>query len=352
MSTSRRTPTAAGRGPLGRAFGSAKNQKSSDPQATDTPVAFASPLFAALGEGISADGGGWKYRCPVHDDTTPSLIVHLRRQVGEWRVVAHCKGCGANGVAVCEALGLDWWQALYVSSPPSWIPSEQDERPPYVEPLSEAKVLRYIDYLSESIQLLAYLHEHRGLDAETVRRYQVGWDDQRDRYVIPIRDASGTLVNLRRYLPDAPPGSPKMINSSGHGSPPRLFPSPSGKGPLVVCEGEWDCLLLNQHGIPSVTSTHGAGTWLDTWNQHFAGRHVAFLYDVGAEDQALQPATSLAAGVGRRCGPASVRVVRLPLPHKGDDVTDWFVTYRRSATELRQLINAAAPLGGQGRRRS
>jgi hypothetical protein len=33
--------------------------------------------------------------------------------------------------------------------------------------------------------------------------------------------------------------------------------------------------------------------------------------------------------------------VDLPLPSKGDDLTDWFVEYGRSAGELRDVCNAA-----------
>lgn len=319
-------------------------------------------------EGVVSEGKyHWKALCPCHDDNDPSLLVDVRLHDVRRVTFARCVACGANGVDVCRLLGLPLGRVLYGNPP--------DDRPKRsrVEPLGEEKVTRYVSDLWDDPKLLDYLHTDRGLGDETLRRYEIGWDSGRERYTIPIRDRHGDLVNLRRYRPSPPADVPKMINAKGHGSPARLYPLPLPSGNIVVCEGEWDCLLLNQHGIPAVTSTHGAGAWREEWNALFVGRPVAYLYDVGADHHATDHATGLAAtrghaqatraaprrqrqrrgGVGGRAAssPASVRVVHLGFPRKGDDVTDWFVTYGRTARELRDLINASAPLGrGKGGR--
>lgn len=45
-----------------------------------------------------------KALCPVHQEKTPSL--HITELDGD-RIVMHCFGCGANGVEICQAAGID-----------------------------------------------------------------------------------------------------------------------------------------------------------------------------------------------------------------------------------------------------
>jgi hypothetical protein len=45
---------------------------------------------------------GYSACCPVHEDKSPSLSITEKDGV----ILAHCFGCGANGLAVVEALNL------------------------------------------------------------------------------------------------------------------------------------------------------------------------------------------------------------------------------------------------------
>ena len=47
--------------------------------------------------------GKWMACCPCHSDRTPSLA--LKEDNGQ--VLIHCFGCGATGIDVCGALGID-----------------------------------------------------------------------------------------------------------------------------------------------------------------------------------------------------------------------------------------------------
>ena len=62
-------------------------------------------IFLDKLEKVKTMGGG-KYNacCPVHTEKTPSLGIRLLE--GE-RIIMHCFGCGANGIDVCKALGID-----------------------------------------------------------------------------------------------------------------------------------------------------------------------------------------------------------------------------------------------------
>ena len=273
----------------------------------------------------------WKSQCPFHEDNEPTLGLDVQDKdgVGRWVLYVSCQVCGnVNGDRLFEWLDLPRpWGRYYHQGNGALATS----RPKYVEPISDEKVRQYVAYLHRRDDLLEYLTSKRQLSRHTITRFEIGYDEQRDKYVLPVRD-EGRLVNLRRYLPDAPPGD-KMRNASGHGSPARLYPSLPRSGAVVICEGEWDALLLWQHGLHAVTSTHGAGTFLDEWVPEFFWRDVAFVFDCDDRGRtaAEQHATKVAS-VAR-----SVRVVDLGLGEK-EDITDWF-RQGRSASRLRRLIN-------------
>ena len=118
-----------------------------------------------------------------------------------------------------------------------------------------------------------YLKERRGITKDTITKYMIGYDQNTNRYTIPIKDSIGNYVNVRKWKDS----TPKMI-SYGHGyGEGRLYPIENlmnGKNKVLICEGEWDCLLLNQNGINAVTGTTGALSWKEEWNiffKHFDG---------------------------------------------------------------------------------
>lgn len=46
----------------------------------------------------------WTALCPVHNEKSASLSIRL---IDNDSIICHCFGCGANGVDVANALGLD-----------------------------------------------------------------------------------------------------------------------------------------------------------------------------------------------------------------------------------------------------
>ena len=47
--------------------------------------------------------GQWMACCPVHQEKTPSLSI----KDDNGTILIHCFGCGAGGIEVCGALGVD-----------------------------------------------------------------------------------------------------------------------------------------------------------------------------------------------------------------------------------------------------
>lgn len=208
------------------------------------------------------------------------------------------------------------------------------------EPISEGKVAGYHSNLMEDstyAKALRWIKSKRGLTEDTLRRRKIGWDPQRNRYTIPVYDEDGNLVNIRRYANE----EPKMKNALGHGSPARLYPYDNLRSDvIVVCEGEWDALLGEQIGLPTVTGTHGVSTWLATWAKLFEDKVVYVCFDNDHEGRAN------AKKVGRalRKHASTVAVVYLPVKEDHADLTDWILQggTAEDFMHLAQLASEAA----------
>lgn len=91
----------------------------------------------------------------------------------------------------------------------------------------------------------------------------------------------GTLFNKYRRDPASVhnAGGPKYTYDSG--SKAYLFGIHSilPSGPVVVCEGELDVLLLNTLGYSAVSSTGGCGTFRSWWGDALRDREVVIVFD-------------------------------------------------------------------------
>ncbi|HEX6681090.1 MAG TPA: hypothetical protein VF063_10625 [Gaiellaceae bacterium] len=218
----------------------------------------------------------------------------------------------------------------------AWLTTNGHRRSAPQPPPTEATVDGWRSGLLASPDGLRYLIQERGLTLETIKRYELGYDQDHHAVTFPVRDEDGALVNVRRRRLN-PNARPKIV---GLARPASIYPLgilADDPAALVICEGELDCLLLNQHGIPALTGTAGT-TWKDEWSAYIVGRQVAVMYDAGSHELATRRASGLRAAGARDAWP--VDLSRAGLEH-GEDVGDWFVTYGRSARELRRFINGS-----------
>jgi len=195
---------------------------------------------------------------------------------------------------------------------------------------SEGEIADWREALHKRTAALWYLTEQRGLLPEALERYELGWNGQ--EITLPIREADGTLVNVRRRVL-GPGGTFKGL--AGRSS--QLFPLSAlvqARSYVGVCEGEFDALVLNQHGFPAVTSTAGAGHWKPEWTPLLAGRCVAVTYDVDAEDKAEQRAAEFVEA-GLDAFPARLSLAGF---RDHDDVSDVLVRDGWTITQFRQFV--------------
>lgn len=303
-----------------------------------------SVLFESL-KGAKPSGGEWMTAlCPFHTDKSPSFA--FSRKTGRWRCFA---GCGKGGAFdyLMQSSGRPFKEVLLDLGDRQGVPRPEPEKPPR-PPIPEKLVQAWATHLWADEDALRWLREKRGLSDETLRKYEIGWDPKRQRNSIPVRDERGNVMNVRLYNAKK---DPKIINYTEgvhkYGSPARLYGVDellkTEGGQVILCEGEWDRLLLQQEGFLAVTGTHGAATFRPEWASVFRGRDLVVLYDCDKEGQ--DAAARMVLPALKQSGATSVRNVVLPL--KGDkddkDVTDYLHKRGLSAADLRKLIEETKP---------
>lgn len=178
----------------------------------------------------------------------------------------------------------------------------------------------------------------RGITDEYVDKHKLGWGYFYKAYwiTIPVKDAEGEYLYLKlRQNPTAKKEPKYLFHPNDTES--VLFGLEHLKDNndyVVICEGELDCILLNSHGIPSITSTAGVGTFKDEWVECMNGlKSIYICFDKdeagvkGAEELILRLKDQL----------PNKTIYNIILPERmidGKDITDYFVRYNGSKQEL------------------
>jgi hypothetical protein len=222
----------------------------------------------------------------------------------------------------------------------------------FIQPtVSMKKVEEWHATLMDSPSVLKYVRFQRGLSKEVIKRFMLGFDGT--RITIPIADQFGLIVDVRRY--DFTKKLPRKIISykKGYGTA-RLFPVDNlltdKPVRILLCEGEWDAMLAIDRGYRAVTVTSGAGNWPDPGGPNdvtpmFEGKSVRIVYDVNdvnSQGQRTDAGQIGAQKVADILAPVakSVKVVELPIPDQGGDITDWFMKHGKTKVDLDAVIES------------
>ena len=109
--------------------------------------------------------------------------------------------------------------------------------------------------LRKNKAIVDLLYNKRGISLEAIKQFKLGHNQ--GRITIPIFDDVGDCVNVRRYSFQEKTINKMISYKSGYGEA-RLFPVENIKhSSIILCEGEMDCLLLNQLGFPAIPVTRG-----------------------------------------------------------------------------------------------
>jgi hypothetical protein len=304
-------------------------------------------FFMSELKNINRRGDEIKASCPFSDlhesgtDNTPSLTVNVTRGL------YYCQTCHSKGNAhtLYKTLyGLNneeaWFQlgdALKIERPDSSKPTRPD--------LDVGLVGHYHQELMKLTgPIREVLRDKRGFTDETIKNFQLGWDNE--RITIPIYDEFNTLVNFRRYKWNSDNDQWKVLNykddlGNTYGEV-RIFGienlvEPS-KDFVVWCEGETDRIIAEQNGIPACCATSGAGSWRPEWAKHF--RTIKKVYIAQDNDEAGRIATAkLCEKLHRVC---EVYTINWPedFPLKGD-ITDFFVKGKQTGEDFKKLLESS-----------
>lgn len=178
----------------------------------------------------------------------------------------------------------------------------------------------------------------RGVTEPIIERFLLGWDGRRISIPITNRDGEITFFKFARDPDDKSRGA-KMLASPG--SRAELYGWEhvgGGCRRLIVCEGEFDRLVLEGQGFPAVTSTGGASVFRKEWAE--ALRDVPEINACFDRDRAgVRGLLRVAKLIPR------VRAIELPeAVDDGGDVTDFFVRLGRTADDFERLLAEARPV--------
>jgi DNA primase len=219
--------------------------------------------------------------CPFHDDQNKKSLA-LFREIGRFECYA-CHEHGDAATLVMRQKDISFPDAVRFLhenflgdartdfSPESSAPESSSDEPTVSTPSRRRSVFTKEEALKIVAESQKQFHssppnslerwclmEYRHLSLETIEKHQLGWvgcleiptEDgksyQVSGIVIPYFDDHGELVQAQiRKVPPSPPKYVEVFTTEKF----QCYPNPAhimiGK-PLIVVEGEFDCLLLQQ----------------------------------------------------------------------------------------------------------
>jgi DNA primase len=266
-------------------------------------------LVSEAGVKLRKTGRNYTGFCPFHiNKHTPAFVVWP--ETGTWRCFGECNEGGDIFKFVMKKDGIDFKEALQKLADRAGVKIEsyqretpiQKEAYQHLRNLLEDAIIFYRNYLLNNKDVLAYLHEKRGLTDATIETFGLGYapsgfdnalkhltqrgyleqdlleagllsesesgkrfDRFRHRIMIPIRDENGRMAGFGARIVD-PNDVPKFLNSpetpiftKGH----LLYGLDRARKPIrtadqaVIVEGYLDVIAVHQAGYENVVSPMG-----------------------------------------------------------------------------------------------
>lgn len=284
---------------------------------------------------------GWKFEprgddevaiiCPAHEDSTPSCFLNVKKN--KW--LCQAASCKKHGdIISLLAYMLNSSRAVVI----------EDLHTRYklidVRSIKLETIEKYHSHIWHAGPLLTALRD-RGITDEMIRDTRLGFHN--GRITIPVPSEDGRIINVRRYLPGAPPNQ-KMKNTQGY-TPLALYPIDQMKYDTIwICGGEMKALVaaafLNPIGIGAVCVTAGEGAWDASFNRKFEGKIVFVCFDV--DSGGVTGSRKVAAQVSYSA--KEVSVIHLPLDltkHPKGDINDWVATEGAKTPEFAKAMKNA-----------
>jgi hypothetical protein len=244
-------------------------------------------------------GGGWRARCPAHEDRTPSLEIGER----DGKILLWC-GAGCSVESICASIGIkvrDLHYDVAGSTPVNPTAKHNAGKNGAKENGSAPRFVKAYDYCDEACKLLF----------QTVRYEPKGFRQRRP-------DGKGgwtwSLGNVRRVLYNLP----EVLKAQS----------------VMIPEGEKDCNTARKLGFVATTNPMGAGKWRDEYSEALRGKDCVIFPDQDENGKGQEHGLEVAASLHLRA--RSVKIVNLPCK----DLSVW-VESGFSLEALNKLIEQA-----------
>ena len=242
-------------------------------------------------------GKGWRANCPAHDDKDPSLDIDIGDNGSP---LLFCQSQHCRYEEILKAIGLGRSGRNGRQSGQSKT-SRKNDKPKRPYPSPEAAIARTVSQLGQPTGPWIYRE-----------------DDQSESFRIYRFDPAGKAKTCRPVHPGAggwyfgdPPGILSIYNK----------PDLAAADLVFVTEGEKCAELTKNLGLVATTSSHGAlSAGRSDWSP-LAGKNVVILPD--HDENGERYAADVAGLLSKLEPPAQVKILRLPLKEKGDDIAEW-----------------------------
>lgn len=182
---------------------------------------------------------------------------------------------------------------------------------------------------------------NRGITDELIKEYALGYGEfyGQNWITIPVKDNSGKFYFLKLRRDPA--------NDDTDQDKSKVFPFgkeaqiygwetlKEAEDKIVICEGEFDRLVLLSKGVVAITSTGGSGTFKKEWMPYFA--HIKNLYVCYDLDEAGSNGSKRVLDLFDKNERIDANLFNITLPAEiGEhgDITDYFVKLKGSADDL------------------
>lgn len=202
--------------------------------------------------------------------------------------------------------------------------------------MQDEKITELVEQYHKALpeRIRTYLNQ-RCLPNEIIDKFKVGWTGTAISIPIYNKDSGYVFFKFRKDpLFDSTEEAKYLFSKGAHA---ELYGWENVTNPkpfLVICEGEFDRMVLESKGIPAVTSTAGAATFKDEWV--VALREISNPYICFDRDDA-----GLTAGIKLIEKLPHAKFVSLSkLPQGKKDITDFFVA-GNSIQDFNRLLKEA-----------
>ena len=205
--------------------------------------------------------------------------------------------------------------------------------------MKDEKMNESVDQSHQALpeRIRTYLNK-RCLPDEIINKFKIGWTGRAIAIPIYGKDSEYAFFKFRKDPAWDDSESPKYWYRKGASAELYGWENITNPKPiLIICEGEFDRLVLEAKGIPAVTSTGGAGTFKDEWISSL--KEISNLYVCFDQDDAgMYHAQRLIEKL-----PHARYISLSSLPEGKKDITDFFVL-GNSLEDFNKLLKEAKTL--------